>query len=75
VDVSLGAVLAVSIAAMTSNQQSSQPIVVPVEREPQHHQVFSNAVLAILDVRFPPGYVSLFYTHANDNVSVRRRDN
>jgi hypothetical protein len=61
----------VSIAAMTSIQQPSQPMVVPVEREPQHHPVFSNAVLAVLEVRFPPGYVSLFHTHSNDNVSVR----
>ena len=71
VDVRLGAVLALSIAAMTSILQSSQPVVVPVEREPQHRRVFSNAVLAVLDVRFPPGYVSLFHTHSNDNVSVR----
>lgn len=71
---SLGAlrsVLAVAIAATTTLQPSSPPMVVPVEREPQHRPVFSNAVLAVLDVRFPPGYVSLFHTHANDNVSVR----
>ena len=67
----LGAVLALSIAAMTSIRQPSRPIVVPVEREPQHHAVFSNAVFAVLDVRFPPGYVTLFHTHSNDNVSVR----
>jgi quercetin dioxygenase-like cupin family protein len=71
VDLRLGAVLAVSIAAMTSIPQPSQQVVVPVEREPQHRRVFSNAVLAVLDVRFPPGYVSLFHTHSNDNVSVR----
>jgi quercetin dioxygenase-like cupin family protein len=47
------------------------PVVVPVEREPQHRPVFANAVLAVLDVRFPPGYVSLFHTHVNDNISVR----
>jgi hypothetical protein len=47
------------------------PAVVPVEREPQHREVFRNAVLAVLDVRFPAGYTSLFHTHSNDNVSVR----
>jgi hypothetical protein len=47
------------------------PTVVPVEREPQHREVFRNAVLAVLDVRFPPGYTSLFHTHSNDNISVR----
>jgi hypothetical protein len=67
----LRAVLAVSIAATTTMQPSSPPVVVPVEREPQHHAVFSNAVVGVLDVRFPPGYVSLFHTHTNDNVSVR----
>jgi len=64
-------VLALSIAAAATSQQSAPPVVVPVEREPQHRPVFSNAVLAVLDVRFPPGYVSLFHTHTNDNVSVR----
>lgn len=47
------------------------PVIVPVEKEPQHREVFRNAVLALLDVRFPPGYTSLFHTHSNDNVSVR----
>jgi quercetin dioxygenase-like cupin family protein len=45
--------------------------VVPVEQEPQHRPVFRNEAVAVLDVRLPPGYVSLFHTHAHDNVSVR----
>jgi hypothetical protein len=44
---------------------------VPVEREPQHRPVFENAVVRLLDVVLPPGYVSLFHIHSNDNVSVR----
>ena len=44
---------------------------VPVEREPQHKPVFENAVVRLLDVVLPPGYVSLFHIHSNDNVSVR----
>jgi quercetin dioxygenase-like cupin family protein len=47
------------------------PTIVPVEREPQHRPAFENDVIAVLDVRFPPGYTSLFHTHSNDNVSVR----
>ncbi len=44
---------------------------VPVEQEPQHHPVFDNGRVRVLDVRLPPGYVSLFHVHALDNVSVR----
>jgi len=44
---------------------------VPVEREPQHKPVFENGVVRLLDVTLPPGYVSLFHVHSNDNVSVR----
>jgi hypothetical protein len=44
---------------------------VPVEREPQHKPVFENLVVRLLDVVLPPGYVSLFHVHSNDNVSVR----
>jgi quercetin dioxygenase-like cupin family protein len=48
-----------------------QPVIVPVDQEPQHHPVFRNETLAVIDVRFPPGYTSLFHRHSNDNVSVR----
>jgi hypothetical protein len=51
--------------------QSSSVTIVPVEREPQHRRVFANSAIAVLDVRFPAGYVSLYHTHSNDNVSVR----
>jgi hypothetical protein len=51
--------------------RQTPPTVVPVEREPQHRPVFRNDVLAVLDVRFPPRYTSLFHRHSNDNVSVR----
>ena len=44
---------------------------VPVEREPQHKPVFENVAVRLLDVVLPPGYVSLFHVHSNDNVSVR----
>lgn len=61
--------IVVCVTAVALVAQS--PIIVPVEREPQHREVFRNAVLAVLDVRFPPGYTSLFHTHSNDNISVR----
>ena len=45
--------------------------VVPVENEPQHHLAFENALIKVLSVAFPPGYVSLFHQHSLHNVSVR----
>jgi quercetin dioxygenase-like cupin family protein len=71
----IAAVVAVAVIARTSahlHAQSPQtPVIVPVNQEPHHRPVFSNDELAVLDVRFPPGYTTLFHTHANDNVSVR----
>jgi len=43
---------------------------VPVGEEPQHHVVFQNQYVRVMDVVFPPGYVSLFHTHSADNVAV-----
>lgn len=63
--------LATSICAALAATRVQSPVVVPVEKEPQHHPVFQNAALAVLDVQFPPGYVSLFHTHSHDNISVR----
>jgi hypothetical protein len=65
------AIVMSALASVGLLAQATTPRVVPVEREPQHHRVFANAVLAVLDVRFPPSYVSLFHTHSHDNVSVR----
>jgi quercetin dioxygenase-like cupin family protein len=66
------ALLRLLVALMATMGLSGQtPRIVPVEQEPQHRPVFQNAVLAVLDVQFPPGYVSLFHTHSNDNISVR----
>jgi quercetin dioxygenase-like cupin family protein len=60
--------MALSAAVVLSAQA---PVIVPVEREPQHHPVFRNDIVSVLDVRLPPGYASRFHTHAHDNVSVR----
>lgn len=66
------ALAAFALAAVTvAAQNPAAPEVVPVEQEPQHHPVFRNDVLAVIDVHFPPGYTSLFHRHSNDNVSVR----
>jgi quercetin dioxygenase-like cupin family protein len=71
----IAAVAAVASDARTSARlrvQSPQaPVIVPVNQEPHHRPVFANDVLAVLDVRFPPGDTTLFHTHSNDNVSVR----
>jgi hypothetical protein len=61
--------LVAAVGPVAARQTAAAPV--PVEQEPQHHPVFKNDVLGVLDVRFPPGYVSLFHTHSNDNVSVR----
>jgi quercetin dioxygenase-like cupin family protein len=63
----LGSLLSASLVA----NATQTPVVVPVEKEPHHKPVFSNGLLAVLDVRFPPGATSLFHTHSNDNISVR----
>ncbi|MEO8482856.1 MAG: hypothetical protein ABI634_11640 [Acidobacteriota bacterium] len=63
------ATLALLAGVVAARDQA--PIIVPVEQEPQHHPVFRNDVLAVIDVHFPPGYTSLFHRHSNDNVSVR----
>jgi quercetin dioxygenase-like cupin family protein len=45
--------------------------IVPVEKEPQHRLAFENESVKVLDVLFPPGYVSLFHRHSLDNVAIR----
>jgi quercetin dioxygenase-like cupin family protein len=67
----VAAALAVRTSASLRAQSPQRPVIVPVNQEPQHRPVFANDVVAVLDVRFPPGYTTLFHTHANDNVSVR----
>jgi quercetin dioxygenase-like cupin family protein len=67
-------IVAMTMCALTASiaaQDPAPPVIVPVEQEPQHHPVFRNDVLAVIDVYFPPGYTSLFHRHSNDNVSVR----
>jgi quercetin dioxygenase-like cupin family protein len=65
------AALALTRPVAGQGPAQAPPAIVPVEQEPQHHPVFRNDVLAVIDVQFPPGYTSLFHRHSNDNVSVR----
>lgn len=62
---------ALAIGGAWPRAQVTGGLPVRVDQEPMHREVFSNGVVAVLDVRFPPGYTSLFHTHSNDNVSVR----
>ena len=43
---------------------------VPVHKEPRHQVKLENPYVRVLDVNFPPGYTTLFHTHANDNVAI-----
>jgi hypothetical protein len=48
----------------------AQEVGVPVDREPRHHVVFTNAAVRVIDARIAVGDVTLFHTHAADNVPV-----
>ena len=48
----------------------SPQLPVPVHKEPRHQVKFENQYVRVLDVNFPPGYTTLFHTHANDNVAI-----
>ena len=60
-----------AIAVIARGSLAVAQIVVPVEQEPQHRLTLENAYVRVLDATFPPGYVSLFHRHSQDNVSVR----
>jgi hypothetical protein len=67
----LSAVVFVSLVTLAAQQaRSIDPTAVPVEQEPQHHLVFTNEFVRVIDARFPPGYKSLSHTHTQDNVAV-----
>ena len=58
------------LAAGQQPARTVDPAAVPVDREPQHKLVFANGFVRVLDVRFPPGYVSLNHTHLADNSAI-----
>ena len=46
--------------------QPAGPRIVPVEKEPFHRPVYSNADVEVLDVVIPPGATTLFHRHIHD---------
>lgn len=61
--------MAFGAAAMTAVQRP-----VPVYLEPDHHLVFRNRFVRVLDIRVPSGHVSQYHIHANPLVSVTVQD-
>ena len=66
----VAALALVTLASPGPQQAQIDPNAVPVEKEPQHHLVFKNDFVRVIDARFPPGYKSLSHAHAQDNVAV-----
>lgn len=60
------------LALLISQQPFAQdlPKGVPIEQEPRHRIVFENKYVRIYDALIPPGDLTLFHTHAADNVTV-----
>jgi hypothetical protein len=46
------------------------PTAILVEQEPQHHLVFANESVRVIDLHMPPGWRSLKHSHVRDNVAV-----
>jgi len=60
--------VAALFSVATASLEAQAPV--PVGEEPQHHVVFQNEYVRVIDAVLPPGYVSLFHTHSADNVPV-----
>lgn len=69
--ISLGAVVVAWSAPIASASKSAP---VPVYREPNHHLVFQNGLVRVLDIRVPPHHVSNYHVHASPLVSVTVQD-
>jgi quercetin dioxygenase-like cupin family protein len=50
--------------------QQAAPRSVPVGEEPRHKVVFENAYVRVIDAVVPPGDVTLYHTHTEDNVPI-----
>jgi hypothetical protein len=66
----LAAAVAVAGLSTALAQQRLDPSATPAQEEPQHHLVFANAFVRVLDATFPAGYVTLNHSHLADNVIV-----
>jgi len=62
--------LFVFLAWFAAQQSRIDPGAVPVDKEPNHHLVFVNDFVRVVDARLPPGYKSLSHTHGQDNVAI-----
>jgi hypothetical protein len=62
--------LVIFVSSAAAQQGKIDPNAVPVEKEPQHHLVFANDSVRVIDARLPHGYKSLSHTHSQDNVAI-----
>ena len=65
-----GVVFISALAGLAAQQGRIDPNAAPVEKEPQHHMVFSNDCIRVVDAQLPPGYTTLSHTHADDSVAI-----
>ena len=64
-----GLALALAVASGGAAPASAEEPV-PIDQEPRHRLVFSNAHVRFFDVFLPPGYRSLMHVHHHDGVFV-----
>lgn len=64
-----GLALALAVASEGAAPASAEEPV-PIDQEPRHRLVFSNAHVRLFDVFLPPGYRSLMHVHHRDGVFV-----
>ena len=62
------------VGAATATSSASQSPPVPVYLEPDHHLVFRNNLVRVLDIRVPPHHISKYHVHSNPLVSVTVQD-
>lgn len=64
----IGILIMLAFCSCKSQKKKIAPLieVVPVHQEPQHHLVFENPYLRVLDLKFEKGDTSQYHLHAND---------
>jgi hypothetical protein len=63
-------VAAALLAGAAQQPPALDPAAILVHEEPQHHLVFANEFVRVIDLHMPPGFRSLKHTHLRDNVAV-----
>jgi hypothetical protein len=58
------------LPALAQQAPALDPTAILVEQEPQHHLVFANESVRVIDLHMPPGFRSLKHSHLRDNVAV-----